>query len=859
VDASGIEITHEALLQAWPRLRTWVDEDRVGLVTRRQLTVAANDWARSGRDPSTLYRGGRLSAAREWAEQMTAVHPEEINAFEDEFLSASAAAEAQEAATLRLRTRRLRQLVAGLLVLLLLAGALSGVTWRLRDQATHERDLALSRQVAAASDRVRSTDVALSAQLAVSAYRLAPTLEATSAVLDSSTSPIPTRLIGPAGVMQALVTTADERLLAATGSIGVIRLWSIAGSVNPRRITDLTVKGGSTLFTLAFSPDGRTLAAAGADRSVHLYDVADPRHPTELSPPLSGPAGTVYALSFSPDGRVLVAGSKDGAVHRWDMTSTPPRPMSSLTGHFGAVHAVAFAPGVPPGGSVLAAGTDDGMVHIWDGATASDPQPLAARPAGSSGPVYGVAFSPDGRRLAAGSQDGEVYGWDATGAKSSISWIKPSPWPKPLRGPTSWVNGVAFLPDNRTLVAASSDNHEWSWDVVSGAAAPALPHPGPVAAITVLDGGHVVATADADGLARLWPQPSRLATHDPGTPYELTYSDDGSLLAAGSTGNQVTLWDVRNSMRPWLRGVPVTGPSSPVAALIGSATISQNGQLLAAGTKDGQVQLWSLDAGRDPVELPETLSVGTKTVEWLAFSPDGRTLAAGGDDNTISLWDLADPDSPSRMGTTLKADNYVYAIAFSPRGDRLAVGTAGGTVWVWNVSDRSRPEPIAVPLRATPSYVFSVAFSPDGSMLAAATGSKDVVVWRLQPATAAPVLLTRIGGPTNNANAVTFSPDGRQLAAGSEDGSVWLYDMTRAEKPPATATLQAAGGRVIALAYSPDGRTLSAGAPGAVRMWTTDADAVADSICAGRGDALTSAEWALYLPGTPYRDACHPR
>lgn len=62
----SVEITHEALIRAWPRLRHWIDADRAGNLIRQQLYEAAALWARAGRDPSALYWGTRLQAAREW-------------------------------------------------------------------------------------------------------------------------------------------------------------------------------------------------------------------------------------------------------------------------------------------------------------------------------------------------------------------------------------------------------------------------------------------------------------------------------------------------------------------------------------------------------------------------------------------------------------------------------------------------------------------------------------------------------------------------------------------------------------------------------------------------------------------------
>jgi transcriptional regulator with XRE-family HTH domain len=52
-----VQITHEALLAAWPRLRTWIEEDRDSLRLHRDLTEAARTWHDSDRDPSTWHGG----------------------------------------------------------------------------------------------------------------------------------------------------------------------------------------------------------------------------------------------------------------------------------------------------------------------------------------------------------------------------------------------------------------------------------------------------------------------------------------------------------------------------------------------------------------------------------------------------------------------------------------------------------------------------------------------------------------------------------------------------------------------------------------------------------------------------------
>ena len=67
LDADRAQITHEALLTAWPLLHSWIDADRDGLRIQRRISDAARAWDEAGRDPAALLRGGQLALARDWS------------------------------------------------------------------------------------------------------------------------------------------------------------------------------------------------------------------------------------------------------------------------------------------------------------------------------------------------------------------------------------------------------------------------------------------------------------------------------------------------------------------------------------------------------------------------------------------------------------------------------------------------------------------------------------------------------------------------------------------------------------------------------------------------------------------------
>ena len=232
------EIAHDALLQAWPRLRGWLEEDQSSLILYGQLAEDTARW-RDGKDPSRLYRGVRLAAARE-AARVWAADPGRypaLPAAEAEFLRASG----------RAGTRRRvgRRSLAGALVLLLLA-ALAGAGLAVRsarDDASRQRTIATSARLAGQSAALEATDPVTASLLAGAAWRIAPTAQARYSLLESLAQPVRGILSARSGQVTAVASSPDGKTLAAAYRDGTIRLWDTA-SLSPGRLRDLGRHGG---------------------------------------------------------------------------------------------------------------------------------------------------------------------------------------------------------------------------------------------------------------------------------------------------------------------------------------------------------------------------------------------------------------------------------------------------------------------------------------------------------------------------------------------------------------------------------------------------------------------------------------
>ncbi|MFE2267814.1 hypothetical protein ACFXB4_01105 [Streptomyces lavendulae] len=479
LDQGVVELTHEALIRAWPRLRGWIGDDRERLRRHRQVAEAARAWEGVGRDPGALLRGTRLALAHE-----TLAPPAlGLSAGEREFLDASTAAEAAAGHAARRRTRRLRCLVGALAVLVVVAAVATGNAVRAEGEVTRQRNDAVAQNLADTATDVAATEAGLAVQLSLTAHRLSPTAR----TRDSLLSTLMTSLPAHDKEVVALAYRPDGRQLATASGDHTARLWRTRGTDRPILVATLSGHDDD-LRAVAYRPDGRLLATACADGTVRLWDVADPARPA-VAAELPADGGDVRALAFAPDGRTLATAGAGGGVRLWDVDDparrTPSR-TALLTGHRDTVRAVAFS----PDGHVLATAGEDATVRLTDVTDRTRPAGLAVV-TGHDTAVFSVAFAPDGHTLATASGGrAPVRLWDVSDPRA------PAPLAA-LTGHTDVVGAVAFSPDGRSLATASDDRTVRLWS---------LPRSGRPAALAVLTGhttavGSVAFSPDGTALA----------------------------------------------------------------------------------------------------------------------------------------------------------------------------------------------------------------------------------------------------------------------------------------------------------------------------------------------------------------------
>jgi WD40 repeat protein len=388
-----------------------------------------------------------------------------------ELARAGRRAAAGESLTARWRSRTPR-LVLVLAAVILATGIVAAIALRQARTAERERTQVLSRSLAAQSADVANADVA--ALLTVEAYHGSPTREAVDAMVAALTRLQPT-IRARVGQVVSVAVTPDGRIVAASGTSGIVRLFDIA----TRRLVSTTSRQIGTAQSVAFAPDGSVFASVGEDGAIRV-STRDGRLRLVLRD-----TGPLFSVDFDASGRRLAAGGATG-LSVWDV----PRGVEIARVGSRRIASVSFS----PSGPTLAAGSNGGSVRLWRVSRGLD---LLEVRRGARGGVFSVAFRPDGGLLAAAGADAAIRLWRLDQQRAATV----------LRGHTGSVFSIDFNPDGDLLASAGDDGTVRLWRPETRARSAVLRgFTGSVLSVVFSPDGRSVVSGGADGTVRLLDQ-----------------------------------------------------------------------------------------------------------------------------------------------------------------------------------------------------------------------------------------------------------------------------------------------------------------------------------------------------------------
>ena len=649
-----VEIVHESLLDAWPRLVRWRTQDEDGAQLRDLLRQAAKMWEERNRSEDLLWSGSAYLDYRAWRERYSGG------------LSATEEAFARAMVSRANRQRRRRRVAVGIaFVLLAVVLGIFGVLWR-QSESAREEAVAEARRAEASKllglGRLQLDE----SPTAALAYALA-SLELsddetvrrfTVEVLERG--PVAFSLGRPFARLLSIAFSPDGQWLAVGSIEGKIRLSSRDGT--PLEPFDA---GGGPVEQLAFSSDSRVLVSVDSKGRLGFWSVPEARSLRHLE--LGGPSR--FELSKrAPE--LITATDSDGQIEMraWPLDGGEPRMLGSASLYPGFRWSTSRL-SIDPSGKWLGYATDTSVwVRPLEQFATEEPKMLGSH----ASDVRSIRFLSDGDRLASIDVDGEIRIWSTSSFDSMPLKI--------LRGtepPSDIYTGRGEL-----ICVGTEGSTTVTLNRIDGpsSAQPLLmvpPGGSDVRAAAFDPAGEWLASAGVMGVS-FWPlnraYPALLGGEATGTPTALGVAPDGSWVARAGLDGRLRWWQMEGSSAVRSRPTPPN--------LFGFPAVHPDGDRILIASWEGPVHMLSMTGNADRV-----LGGFSSHVFTLAISPDGRLAAGGGggedtSDGHVMIWDL---ESDTSRILDPQMHEFVGRVVFSSNRTLIVASESG--VREWNLDD----------------------------------------------------------------------------------------------------------------------------------------------------------------------------
>ena len=456
-------------------------------------------------------------------------------------------------------------------------------------------------------------------------------------------------LIGHTDSIHSITFSPDSSILASSSEDNTLRLWNIKTGECLKILTGHR----DWVSSVSFCGNGGILASASYDKTVRLWDVKTGEHIKTLI----GHTSPVTDTSFIEDNYCLASTSYDGTVRLWDVKTG--KHIKTLTGHTGLVLSVSYNRSRE---TLASASVEE--VRLWDVKTGKHIKTFSEH----SNDVQSLSFHASHHTLASASSTA-VRLWD----------VKTGKHIKTLTEPSNYLR-LSFSNNSSILAITGRDNSGelslWLWDVKTGKYIKKFTADrNAVESLSFSAGDHTLASASPTEV-QLWDVKTGKHIKTFTEPRDclgifsksVSFSNDGSILAAGGMGREVWLWDVKTGKRMhtfthrgWVSHVSFSGDGRVLSTItnrearlwdiktgkhiksfthtdhVDRVCFSSDSCPLATRTNYGrEVQLWDVKTGRHI----KTLIGHTDKITDITFNSNGRTLATGSRDGTVLLWDI---------------------------------------------------------------------------------------------------------------------------------------------------------------------------------------------------------------------------
>jgi WD40 repeat protein len=320
------------------------------------------------------------------------------------------------------------------------------------------------------------------------------------------------------------------------------------------------------------------------------------------------------------------------------------------------------------------------------------------------GKINSVAWNPDGKRIASASEDKSIRIWDA-GTGREFQKIK-------LPENKSDAESLIWTPEGKYLLfCCDSTIQIWDTDNAMYFKHGVWPLEGRenerVHSLALSPGG-LIASGSSGGSIKIWSGSGlRYSVYQEFTPHRhsgitaLAFSPDGKLLAYGTGGNSISIWNIKKEGKKKLSADHpsrscIIGPG-PDPVSVTSLAFSPDGKLLLSGHDSDEhtitiydiksaKKLCTLSGGknissfrkRPPVIYGRFCRNLNKTI--VGWSPDGKKFLSAGSD-TIKIWDA---EKKWELRTFSRHTGPIESAVWSPDGKFILSGAKDETIRIYD-------------------------------------------------------------------------------------------------------------------------------------------------------------------------------
>ncbi|MEZ2229116.1 MAG: CHAT domain-containing protein [Microcoleus sp.] len=445
-----VEIIHEALIENWPELVTWMTDERQFRIWEVQIQGLVQQWLNCDRSNDTLLRGLPLDVALDWLGKRGEKLRSDVQDFilQGQLLREQEQAERERQSLIResdnLGNLAFSQFQAGegginALKIALEAG------YKLKQLVKDGEPLA----------NYPTTSPLLALQTITSSIREKNEFKSNNVTLNKvSVTPDGKQIVSLSQVENKIIIwNLSGQIIAEWDEPEKQRFYNLALSPNGKYIVTISEKGNSYLWDLSgkqitklhalmdivkFTPDSQYIVLASSmDTKIIFFDLSGQK--TEEFQINGG--GTIHSLDFTANGQEIVVGNAVGMVQFWNLKSL--QKIREIQANTNKVTKVAIS---PDGQQLLTLGVDVDssknnilISRLWDLSGQKIADFSFSQSATSEGDV---SFSPDGQQIATVTPgEGAVKLYDARSGKLIDRLIISS-----LFG-----FGLSYSPDGQTI------------------------------------------------------------------------------------------------------------------------------------------------------------------------------------------------------------------------------------------------------------------------------------------------------------------------------------------------------------------------------------------------------------------------